>query len=82
MMQAYRTKAFLFALACLLTVGALFSLPPEVSACEIMVREYCTYSTGGHCWDTCRRGNVCRGDISGTIVDCSYTQKECCVGSE
>lgn len=81
-MHTFRTKAFLFCLACMLTAGALVSLPPEVSACEILYREYCSYSTGGACWDTCRRGNVCRGDVSGEIVDCNYTQRECCTGIE
>ncbi|HEX2224744.1 MAG TPA: hypothetical protein VHN15_11120 [Thermoanaerobaculia bacterium] len=82
MIPALRSKAVLFSLACLLTTAALFSLfPSEAAGCEVMIREYCTYSTGGHCWDTCRRGNVCRGDISGVIVDCTYTQTECCAGN-
>lgn len=79
-MHAPRTKALLFSLACLLTTPVL-SPPSEAATCETVIREYCSYSTGGQCWDTCRRGNVCRGDVSGEIVDCSYTQRECCVGS-
>ena len=81
MMQAFRTKTVLFSLACLLTATALFLPRPSEAApdCETY-QEYCTYSTGGNCRDTCWNGYVCRGDVSGQIVSCTESIKTCCFG--
>lgn len=81
MMQAFRTKAVLFSLACLLTATALFLPQPTEAApeCE-QYQEHCTFTTGGNCHDTCRRGYVCRGDVSGDIVSCTYSYRDCCIG--
>ncbi|HYG61439.1 MAG TPA: hypothetical protein VEL74_02565 [Thermoanaerobaculia bacterium] len=82
MMQAFRTKAVLFSLACLLTATALFLPHSSEASVRQCLRhlEYCTYSTGGFCRDDCVRGHVCRLDVSGEVVSCTVTTVDCCAG--
>jgi hypothetical protein len=82
MLRAFRTKAVLFSLACLLTATALFLPRPSEALPDCQqYHERCTFTTGGVCRDTCRNGYVCRGDISGEM-SCSYSIEDCCFGGE